>query len=572
MKHRILSEYLTIKNRHMKKIIKNKYIIASLLFLTVVLYSCFDRDFAKEDYIVEYPAITVTDFNPKTARPTAEVTIEGTNFLGVQAGAEVSFGGVSIEQEGIISYEENKMVVVVPEGANSGELGVRIYTNTAVAADEFTYLEGAVVTSMDPLTAEIGETVTVYGERFGSNKESVQFFFFDNVEAEVLTVAPEEITVKVPEGIRSGNPTLVVDGQKIECPKFNIPVVGAKFDFNVDGDTEGWMANGASYEVKDGHFTATYGATQGGDFELSEDIKVLAAEFPILAIRIDGAPYGDNADFTFETELGKYQNISNNWDGKINDDVYYYDLRKSFEFGQTIDPEVETILETFKWSISGAAAAQEGYSVDWVKSFQSIDDLRNLVKEETPAGYYVFEFDDENQTEWAVGDKNYNYQAIDDGKLIVPVDDNNTYWVSRFTYTPFSGEKFVYSPEYPIFAFKMKIFDAEGNDVGYLPLDKASGTKRNNIKFRNTNNRGPQSTYADANDGVLYWDFPNANLGGNTPVEGENDSWFIRIPSNWGHYYQDTDPTHIPHGHIEVDWIRTFKNTDELEAFLETQK
>ncbi|MGQ1784584.1 MULTISPECIES: DUF4979 domain-containing protein [unclassified Saccharicrinis] len=559
----------------MKNIIKNKYILASFVLLTVMLYSCFDRDFEKEDYIIEYPAITITDFNPKTARPTAEVTIEGTNFLGVKDGASVSFGGVSIDQDDILSYSENQIVVKVPEGSVSGELVVRVYTQTAVAADAFTYLEGAVVNDLAPATAEFGETITIYGERFGTNKESVQFIFYEDVEAEVVSVSDTEIIVTVPEGIRSGNPTLIVDGQKIECPKFNIPVIGAKFAFDTDGDAEGWMADdadGATYEVSNGKFNVTYGSAQGADFELSEDIKVLAAEFPILAIRIDGAPYGDNAEFTFETELGKYQNISNNWDGKMNDDVFYYDLRKSFEFGQTIDPDVASALSTFKWTISGADGAQTGYSVDWVKSFQSVDDLRNLVKEETPAGYYVFEFDDENQTEWAVGDKNYNYQAIENGKLIVPVDDNSTYWVSRFTYTPFSGEKFVYSSEYPIFAFKLKIFDTQGNDIGYLPWEKTATTKRNNIKFRNTNNRGPKDTYAEEYDGVLYWDFPNANLGGNAPVEGENDSWYIRIPSSLGHPYQDSDPTHIPHGHIEVDWIRTFKNTGELEAFLETQK
>lgn len=552
------------------KIIKNKYIISSFVILSMFLHACFEREF--EPNIVTYPPITITDFSPKVGRPTSEITIVGTNFGKDKIAAEISFNEIALDDEAILSYSDDSIVVRAPEDASSGPIKVRVFTNTAETSEEFTFLEGAVVDSLKPETTEIGGTVSVYGKRFGTNKETVQFFFFENVEAEVLTVTDEVITVKVPAGIRSGNATLIVDGQAVECPKFSIPVIGANFLFDTDGDAEGWTvsnSNGASFEVSNGQFNVTYGSVQGEDFELDANVSVLVGEFPILAIRMDGRPH--DGKFTFETDLGMYQNKNNNWDGIINDNVYYYDLRKSFEFDQTIDPDVETVLKTFKWQISGATG-QAGYSVDWVQTFQSVDDLRKLVKEETPAGYYVFEFDDEMQTEWNVGDQNPSYAGVKDGKLVVPVDNQGNYWVSRFQYSPASGEKWHYSTEYPIFAFKISIYDTEGKYLGYLPLNADGSSQRKNIKFRNRNDRGPSADYAEEYDGVLYWDFPNVNLGGSyAPTENaENDNWFIRIPSSYA-FPSGADGQNPP-GRIEVDWVRTFKTLEDLETFLQTQK
>lgn len=68
------------------------------------------------------------------------------------------------------------------------------------------------VSGFTPKSAKVGETVTLTGELFGVNANVVAVKFGDGTEAKAKTVSPNQITVDVPVGAKTGQLSVMING------------------------------------------------------------------------------------------------------------------------------------------------------------------------------------------------------------------------------------------------------------------------------------------------------------------------------------------------------------------------
>jgi len=175
-----------------------------------------------------------------------------------------------------------------------------------------------------------------------------------------------------------------------------------------------------------------------------------------------------------------------------------------------------------------------------------------------PKGKYVFEFDDSTDSQWLPAQNATS--KIEDGKLKVtfdPVQLGTTaskrradlYYIINSVFPSPGGAaktKWVQSPAYPILAMKIAFTGtgAPKPGVGNVSLDPAvaGGINAGNNKYK--------SDYLAQN--VIYYD-----LSADYLIDTELATRQFKIADIVG---GETG--------YEVDWIRTFKNTAELKAFL----
>ncbi len=152
-----------------------------------------------------------------------------------------------------------------------------------------------------------------------------------------------------------------------------------------DKSLKGWASEtaGASAVVEDGKMVISMSLSSGayrGDF--ARYIATLhAGKYPILAIKISsdlglndkGVPY----TCTFETEKGNFGNNYYVCSGKIGD-VQYYDLREK-PFGKDFMVPTDKPWSTrIRFKMPGLSVP--AYTVDWIKTFSSLDELKNYLK------------------------------------------------------------------------------------------------------------------------------------------------------------------------------------------------
>lgn len=209
----------------MKKIY-SKLMLLTMALSAMVLGSCSDDDVATD----KYPAPTVTDFTPKAGLPTSVVTITGTNFGSEREErvGRVYFGGVEAKE--YVSYSDNQIQVRVPDGAASGPIDVWVWKNHYTTDDEFTYIPGAEVKSIEPAEAYPGSEITLVGINFGTfmnlplEEVLVEFQTADGTTKVAATSLTEtELKVTVPNNARSGALTVYFgDQQTVIAPDLTL--------------------------------------------------------------------------------------------------------------------------------------------------------------------------------------------------------------------------------------------------------------------------------------------------------------------------------------------------------------
>ena len=219
--------------------------------------------------LVEYPAITISDFSPKSGRPGTPIAITGTNFGQYPEAAEVTFDGV----DGLVSScTDNEMIVSVPEGGSTGTLKVKVWLSEHEFTEEFVVVPGAVIASFSATSGSAGYIITVEGDNFGTDANDVEISI-NGVDAEIVSITNTEIQFRVPD-TETGALILVFDKQQvIEGPIFLVGIVkvtGTLFGHEgswgdnpdteitagVDGDISTFIDGGSSegyigYEVAD---------------------------------------------------------------------------------------------------------------------------------------------------------------------------------------------------------------------------------------------------------------------------------------------------------------------------------
>lgn len=162
----------------------------------------------------------VTGMTPSETAAGEQVTITGENFGTDASAVAVAFGNAAAE---IVSVEDTKIVVVVPEG--SGEVAVTVTIGDAqpVAAGLFTYkfLREVTVTGLSQLMVTAGDELEIlcsgFSEELSENNVTV-----GETELEIVALTETGIKVRVPE-MTLGDKTAVIATKAaapVETPAF----------------------------------------------------------------------------------------------------------------------------------------------------------------------------------------------------------------------------------------------------------------------------------------------------------------------------------------------------------------
>lgn len=167
-----------------------------------------DEVFTVKEKEPEVTELLVTGFSPMEGYAFNEVTISGYNFGSSVNGVKIEFNGVEAEE--IVSVSDNEMKVIVPEGATTGPIKVKVASEEYTTTDVFTCNEGATITSISPTEAWAGDIITITGENFFTDVplSDIRVRFKDG-SAIPESVTANEIKVKVPE--EGNTATLYVD-------------------------------------------------------------------------------------------------------------------------------------------------------------------------------------------------------------------------------------------------------------------------------------------------------------------------------------------------------------------------
>ena len=161
--------------------------------LTVLGTGC-EKDAAFKQY--EYPVPSITEFYPASGYAGSQVAISGTEFGDQIEAIGVTFGGVEVEN--ILSCTNNRIIVQLPEGAQSGKVGLRVWNHEVESASDFTVIPTPTIASIasdnpaGELFATAGNNVTVTGTNFGGDPANVSVTIkgLDND----VPVTPTEVT------------------------------------------------------------------------------------------------------------------------------------------------------------------------------------------------------------------------------------------------------------------------------------------------------------------------------------------------------------------------------------------
>lgn len=192
----------------MKSLIKNIVMIGGLATL---LFSC-EKDGKKQEFY--YPEPTVSGIYPTSGYTLSQVVISGEDFGDRLEPISVHFGDKAAE---IVSCKNNRIIVVVPEGAVTGDIVLKVWQYEFDNIGKFTVMSKPTITSItssnadSQLFAAENDIVTIHGVAFGESTDNLSVKIGDKI-AEIISVQDEEIQVKTPGGYGIGAVSLNLKG------------------------------------------------------------------------------------------------------------------------------------------------------------------------------------------------------------------------------------------------------------------------------------------------------------------------------------------------------------------------
>lgn len=177
----------------MKHIMKSSLNLLMAAALAAFGSGC-EKDAAFKQYV--YPVPSITEFYPASGYAGSQVAISGTEFGDQIEAVGVMFGGVEVEN--ILSCTNNRIIVQLPEGAQSGKIGLKVWNHETESAGEFTVIPTPVIASVvsdhpaGELFAAAGNSITITGSNFGGDPANVSVTI-QGLENDV-PVTPTEVT------------------------------------------------------------------------------------------------------------------------------------------------------------------------------------------------------------------------------------------------------------------------------------------------------------------------------------------------------------------------------------------
>lgn len=147
------------------------------------------------------PAPAITDVQPRSSAPGAEVRILGESFSPRITENAVTLNGAPVV---VRTATPTELRVIVPQGATSGRFAVRVTgAGEATAPVDLMIGAGLQIASFTPTVAAPGSRVTIAGSGF-SPRARFNRVFVGSTPARVLAQGETSLTIEVPAGATSG--------------------------------------------------------------------------------------------------------------------------------------------------------------------------------------------------------------------------------------------------------------------------------------------------------------------------------------------------------------------------------
>ncbi|HTE28712.1 IPT/TIG domain-containing protein [Flavitalea sp.] len=155
-------------------------------------------------FILTAPTPFIKAVTPSLAATGSVIRIAGNKFSGTTA---VKFGNASASS---FIVQSDSLITAVVGSGQSGDVVVTAPTGTANFAG-FLYSNGPVITSVNPMSAPVGATVTIVGHNFNP-QVSGNTVHFGSLKATVLSATATSVTVSVPMGAAYEPISVTVNG------------------------------------------------------------------------------------------------------------------------------------------------------------------------------------------------------------------------------------------------------------------------------------------------------------------------------------------------------------------------
>jgi hypothetical protein len=267
-----------------------------MFFISLIAVIGFILSCADELYNPGILPPAIAEIGPDAAFEGAEVVIYGANFSSATAKNAVSFNGIDAT---VTATKTSEITTIVPMGATTGE--VTVATNNLTSAGyPFTVKIPiiATITSLEPDSAEIGDTVTITGTNFSTTPEDNVVSFAGGI-ATVIASTETTITTTVPATASTGDVTVTRDQASngleftVTTPIFYVTVqITDDTDDAEEGANNGAMTNTSSdLELGEYDTWTQDGVEQGlqtiglrfNDIEIPAGSKILAASIQFTA-------------------------------------------------------------------------------------------------------------------------------------------------------------------------------------------------------------------------------------------------------------------------------------------------
>lgn len=179
--------------------------ILFIFLLLLAVAGCSEPDADIKEY--SYPEATVTSIYPESGHTGTQVMITGNNFGEWKDAVKLTLGGDTVKR--ILSVANDRIIFEVPDGAESGDISLQVWTHFIPNAGHFTVIPTPTidnVVSNNPageIFASAGDEITITGSAFGDNADNVSVSV-NGIQATVTYVDDKQIIATLPSNFTSG--------------------------------------------------------------------------------------------------------------------------------------------------------------------------------------------------------------------------------------------------------------------------------------------------------------------------------------------------------------------------------
>ena len=157
----------------------------------------------------------LTSISPTRIKTGNRLTLAGGNFGSRRGTGYVVFGSVRASTSDYVSWSDRRIVVKVPNRAQSGNVQVTTSNGTSGTKRLTVESRGPQISSISPSRVRYSQVVTIRGTAFGANRGTSRVVFFGSgiaSSSQYVSWSDTQIRVRVPSGTRTGDLQVVTSG------------------------------------------------------------------------------------------------------------------------------------------------------------------------------------------------------------------------------------------------------------------------------------------------------------------------------------------------------------------------